>query len=216
MKKKRKITLGISSVVGLYLISKVVDFGLEKLFEIDKPISLTVGNIFFILILVIGFGLYIYVNMKERNDLSTKEASLKPIQRKKPLPWKFEIETLNNGEIEWTVTVKRKWTTTQKPQVEDFIKQLDLLDPVCGKCKTSLITRKSYPTMYYLCSNPDCESVQKRKKFDKHREVNMWGELLLNQLKGDIRRTDFEKYWGRYVDIYVDFTGGKHDDYLEP
>ena len=63
MKKKKKITFGILSVVGLYLIGNVVDFGLEKLFEIDKPISLTVGNIFFISSLVIGVGLYIYMSI---------------------------------------------------------------------------------------------------------------------------------------------------------
>ncbi|MEK0338546.1 MAG: hypothetical protein QQN41_14045 [Nitrosopumilus sp.] len=82
MVKKRGVIYSLLSVVGILILGEVIDFGLDKLFKINKSISISIGNIVVISCLVIGLVLYVVFKRKNGNELDTNETPSKPKQKK--------------------------------------------------------------------------------------------------------------------------------------
>ncbi|MEK0330730.1 MAG: hypothetical protein QQN49_05775 [Nitrosopumilus sp.] len=212
------ITGSVLILLGISLLVNPINTFLQNYVDTNITVDIPFGillPIIGLIVIMIGLNydrLFSPTRKRETNNtlIPEKKTTLIP---KKQLPREFEIETLNNGRIEWKVIVKTCWNPNEKPQIEDFVYHLKLLEPYCGKCKSSFVESTSHPDIICNCSNPDCESFQTKQIFKKHEQINFWGDIMLKQLKGRIRKDDFDKYWDKYVTRYDEVTGGKYDEY---
>ena len=216
----KKIVATIVIIPASYAANRFFDY----LF-FDKPL-LALSKIYEPLIWIAG-GLIIYFivffilsSLREISELHKKEPqkSIAEIDKaidkskKKEIPSRFELQSLNYDPFEVKVFVTRKWRpNSYPPGVEDFIRKLDFSHVYCGKCKCDFFVEYGQHTRRYTCTNSDCENDPRYTEGD----LLMISQKIEADFKGELRR-NFEKYWGKYKKLYLDFTKNKPEEFEEP
>lgn len=150
------------------------------------------------------------VNQIELNPDGKKTFQSKIIKKKK-LPYKFELETINYNFIEYTALIKRRWLPTEeKPGIEEFIDAIEFSKERCGKCHSDFYINHGVYS-WYSCKNPDCEN--NKKMMDT--EIQQTKRLAFSKYKGDVR-TNYSKYWEMYKNIYDRYTKKNYSEYEDP
>jgi len=210
VENKKKYGIGIFSCFGMYLISRAFDYCLENLLNISNTVTISIGFLIFLFTIIVGLVILLVYQIKKGNDTPYD----KPVKHQKPLPWKFEIDTINEGKIEWIVLVKRSWYPYQKPDIWDFLTKLSLSKPICSLCKSEFIKERSPNFTFYYCSNDDCESRKEKPYREKY--ISKKERFLFGKFKGDIRSNGLGKYWNIYVEKYDRATQKKYDEFYKP
>lgn len=185
-----------------------------------NKIVISFQALFFIVVIFVSFSLVIlllgYILALHRiaahshkTDNNPKPKILKNKEKKK-VPFQFEIEIINFKIIEFTIFVKRKWYPDEnKPDVEDYIKEIEFSEPRCGICHSDFYV--SYSSVKsYECKNSTCEN----NKVIYEREMYPFIKQIEAEFKGKIRN-NFDTYWKKYVTKYDEFTNKKYHDYWD-
>lgn len=218
----KKIPKKLAAIVVVSLISYIAKRFYDYYFEGQPFLSFSklYEAVFWITGGLLGYFIitYFYSSLRVISELLKKEPqkSIAEIDnaidksKKKEMPSRFELQPLNFDYFEVKVFVTRKWRPNSNPPgVEDFLRELEFSDIYCGQCKSEFIVIYGLPLDLYRCPNCINEKVFSREeRFDISQKIEA-------DFKGELRR-NFEKYWGKYKKLYLDFTRNKPEEFEEP
>ncbi|CAN5518913.1 hypothetical protein BH10BAC5_BH10BAC5_24430 [soil metagenome] len=192
---------GIILIVLNAIYSKIEGISIidNLLFEIKIKVFVLLMSI------IIIFALILF--------LTNKSAAISK-QQKKKLPEKFELEVVNYSVIELTAYMKRKWLPNiqERPDVETFVNNILFSEIRCSKCHSNfyLINKGKYEiTEYFNCPTREC-------KFEiANYDAQHTEKQIIAAFKGKIR-SDYNTYWRKYKQIYLDLTNEHPENYEDP
>jgi len=214
--------------VIVFILLTVITFIITKALDIKGEIAIPLWLLLSHCIITISLIILVIPLILKNNELLRKENnnySETKFEKKKQLKQKFELSTITNRTLEWTVYLHRSFYPNQKPDIETFLSEL-IIDksPICNVCKSDL-TKRDLPGHMRLgyvwkCSNKKCDTIiQQNKKSSIEYYPDQLESLKdesLNEFKRKIRSGEFDKYWNKYVEIYDTLTNKKYDDYFQP
>lgn len=213
--------------VIIFILLTVIAFIITKILDVKGEITIPLWlllSLIFLIILVIPLILKNNVLLRKENT-NYSETKFEKKKQLKQVPSKFELSTITNKTLEWTVYLHRSFYPNQKPDIETFLSEL-IIDksPICNVCKSDL-TKRDLPGHMRLgyvwkCSNKKCDTIIQQNKKSSIEYYSGQLEPLkdesLNEFKRKIRSGEFDKYWNKYVEIYDTLTNKKYDDYFQP